>query len=114
MLSRLFWRERTCTSARRGAWSQTSNKCSFVVRRMFPGGPYVQWLHAVSEAPTGGVFGEMNKQVEFMMVTEIFIVRGDPTANHLSSYNAIVIASVLSGCQSPAHGPCVVVALTHR
>lgn len=58
-------------------------------------------LKAAGRGPAGKVFAEMNKQVEFMVVTDIFIVRDDPTLIRLSSYNDIVIASVSSGCQSP-------------
>jgi hypothetical protein len=51
--------------------------------------------------PAGTAFEQMNKQVEFILMTDIFIVREDPTLIRLSSYNAIVIATVSADCQSP-------------
>jgi hypothetical protein len=39
-------------------------------------------------------FAGVSKRVECMVVTDIFIVRKDATVIRLSSYNAIVIASV--------------------
>lgn len=63
------------------------------------GGPDVPWPHKASEVPMHREFEEMNKQVEFMRVTDIFIVSGDADVIRLSSYNGVVIASVSGGCQ---------------